>query len=76
MRVLQVQDRELIAGAAGAFAVGLPGACDLSLARRLKRSMAIYMGLVARDIRSMYWSSRSAAEGSQFCWAQNFSPVR
>ena len=25
-RVLQVQDRELIAGAAGAFAVGLPGA--------------------------------------------------
>jgi len=37
---------------------------------------AIYMGVAARDISSMYWSFRSSAGGSQLRWAQNFSPVR
>ena len=46
------------------------------IARILSLNVPNYMGLVARDISSMYWSSRSSAEASQWCWAQNFSPVR
>jgi hypothetical protein len=49
---------------------------DDRLGKGNRRLMAIYMGLAARDISSMYWSLRSSAEGSQLCWAQNFSSVR